>query len=140
MTQLSENNRDLFKILVAVAWLDGEIQLEEREFLEKIAAEQNLKSATEVRDILANHRATSSEECYKLLEKYLGSNPNPEDYQNLLSAVSTLIYSDNDIATEEASLLRQIQNLDPARLKSNSAMDKLIGKIQKIYRAGLKKG
>ena len=138
MTQLTKNNQDLFEILVAVAWLDGEIQLEEREFLEKIAAQQNLKSATEVQDLLANRQATSPEVCYKLLEKYLGSHPNPADYQNLLSAVSSLIYSDNDIATEEASLLTQLQNLEPHNLKSNSAFDKLIGKIQKLYRNGVK--
>ncbi|MBE9043886.1 TerB family tellurite resistance protein [Pleurocapsales cyanobacterium LEGE 10410] len=139
MAQLTENNQDLFEILVAVAWLDGEVQLEEREFLEKIAAQQNLKSAAEVQDLLANHRTTSSAECYQLLEKYLGSNPNLADYQNLLSAVSSLIYSDNDIATEEASLLTQIQNLNPDNLKDHSAFDNLIGKIQKLYRAGLNK-
>ncbi len=139
MSQITENNnQDLFEILVAVAWIDGEIQLEEREFLEKIAAEQNLKSPTEVQALLTNYQATSSQECYQLLEKYLGSNPNPADYDNLLSAVSSLIYSDNDIATEEASLLTQIQNLDPQNLKKHSAFDQLIGKIQQLYQAGLK--
>ena len=136
MSQLTQNNsQDLFKILVAVAWIDGEIQSEEKDFLRKIAAEQNLEFSEA---LLTNHQATSSEECYNLLRQYLGSHPNSEDYYNLLSAVSTLIYSDNDIATEEASLLTQIQSLDPQNSASNSTFDKLIGKIQKLYQKGVK--
>ena len=137
MSELTKsNNRDLFKILVAVAWIDGEIQAEEKEFLIKIAAEKNVELSE---DLLTTHQATSSSQCYALLRDYLGSNPNAEDYNNLLSAVSTLIYSDNDIATEEASLLTKIQNLDPQNSSTNSTFDKLIGKIQKLYRKGVQK-
>lgn len=139
MAQLAENNRDLLEILVAVAWIDGEIQPEERKFLEKIAVQQNINSATELQDLLVKHRDSSSDRCYQLLEKYLGSKPEPADYDNLLSAVSKLIYSDDDIATEEASLLTKMQNLNPQNLKSASTFDRVIGKIQKLYRAGLKK-
>ncbi|MDJ0573078.1 MAG: TerB family tellurite resistance protein [Pleurocapsa sp. MO_192.B19] len=131
------NDRDLFKILIAVAWIDGEVQPEERKFLEKIAAEQNLELTAELQDLLSSHQATSTAHCYELFREYLGSNPSSEDYQNLISAVSTLIYSDDDIATEEASLLTQMQNLDPNNSVNHSAFDKLIAKIQKIYQAGL---
>ena len=139
MSQLTPNtDRDLFKILVAIAWIDGEVQPEETEFLEKIAAQQNLQLSSQVTELLANGRATSTAQCYELLRKYMGSNPSQEDYQHLLSAVSSLIYSDNDIATEEAALLTQMQNLDPQNSESNSTLDKLIAKIQKIYQKGLK--
>ena len=138
MSQLTnKNNQDLFKILVAVAWIDGEVQPEERKFLEKIAAQQNLKSPEEVKSLLASHKATSTSQVYELLREYLGSNPSADDYHNLLSAVSTLIYSDNDIATEEASLLTEMQNLDPNNIESPSVFDKLISKIQQLYQAGL---
>ena len=139
MAQLAENNQDLLEILVAIAWLDGEIQPEEREFLEKIAVQQDLKSATELQELLDKYRDSSSAHCYQLLEQYLGSNPQPADYDNLLSAVSKLIYSDDDIATEEASLLTKIQNLNPQNSKSSSTFDRVIGKIQKLYRTGMKK-
>ena len=139
MAQLAENNRDLLEILVAVAWLDGEIQAEERKFLEKIALEHDIKSETELQNLLDKHQDSSSDRCYQLLEKYLGSNPQPADYDNLLSAVSKLIYSDDDIATEEASLLTKIQNLNPQNLKSSSTFDRVIGKIQKLYQSGMKK-
>ncbi|MGB5633820.1 MAG: TerB family tellurite resistance protein [Waterburya sp.] len=140
MTQLAQNNsQDLLEILVAVAWIDGEIQPEEKKFLEKIAIEQNISSATELQALLANYQGSSLTQCYLLLEKYLGTNPDPADYQNLLTAVSKLIYSDNDIATEEAALLTQIQNLDPHNSQNHSALDKAIKKIRKLYQAGLSK-
>ena len=139
MAQLAKNNRDLLEILVAIAWIDGEIQPEEREFLEKVAVQQELKSATELQELLDKYRDSSSDRCYQLLEEYLGSNPQPADYDNLLSAVSKLIYSDDDIATEEASLLTKIQDLNPQNLKSTSTFDRVIGKIQKLYRTGMKK-
>jgi len=135
MSKLTKSNQDLFKILVAVAWIDGEIQSEERVLLEKIAAEHDWKLSE---DLFTTQQDTSTRRCYELLKEYLGSNPHPEDYDNLLSAVSTLIYSDNDITTEEASLLTHIQNLDPNNLGSNSTFDKLIGKIQKLYQKGVK--
>ena len=133
----SVQERDLLEILVAIAWIDGEIQAEEREFLEKIAREHNLKSPTELQDLFKKHQNSSTEECYQLFKKYLGSNPDPTAYDSLLSAVSKLVYSDDDIATEEAALLTKIQNLDPQNLKSRSTFDKAIAKIQQIYRAGL---
>ena len=134
-----QNNQDLFKILVAIAWIDGTIQPEERQFLENIAAEQNIILSSEVEAMLTTRQETSTQQCYQLLQDYLGSHPEPQDYQNLLSAVSSLIYSDNDIATEEAELLTQIQNLNPHHPTSDSALNKLIAKIQKVYQRGLQK-
>ena len=135
MSKLTNNNsQDLFKILVAVAWIDGEIQTEEQVFLTKIATEHNLELPE---NLFTTPQVTSTAQCYDLLKSYLGSNPHAEDYQNLLSAVSSLIYSDNDIAIEEASLLTQMQNLDPQNMTSNSTFDKLISKIQKLYQQGV---
>lgn len=138
MAHSAEKEGGLLEILVAIAWIDGEIQAEEREFLEQIAREHNLKSPTELQDLLAEHQNSSTERCYQLLEEYVGSNPDPTAYDNLLSAVSKLIYSDDDIATEEAALLTKMQNLDPQNLKSRSTFDKAIAKIQQLYRAGLR--
>ena len=135
----SINNQDLLEILVAVAWIDGEIQPEEQKFLEQIATEQT-ESATELQALLTQHQGSSPEKCYQLLEQYLGENPDSADYDNLLTSVSKLIYSDDDIATEEASVLTKIQNLDPNNLKTRSTLDKAIAKIQQLYQKGLDKG
>ncbi len=141
MSQLAQNaDRDLFKILVAVAWIDGEIQVEERAFLEKIAAEKNIQLPSQTEALLTHPQVTSTAQCYQLLREYMGTHPNSQDYHHLLSAVSSLIYSDNDIATEEADLLTQIQNLDPQNSNSNSTFDRIIAKIQQIYQKGLKQG
>ena len=137
MVQSTKSDRNLLEILVAVAWIDGEIQPEERKFIEKIAVQ--IGSAAEVEDLLNNYRDSSQEQCYQLLEQYLGNSREPDDYNNLLSAVSSLIYSDNDIATEEANLLTTIQNIDPQNYRERSTLDKVIGKIQKLYKAGLGK-
>lgn len=135
----SNNYQNLLEILVSIAWIDGEIQPEEQEFLAKIAAEHNLDSTTELQGLLAQHQDSSLEKCYQLLEEYLGANPTPTDYEHLLTAVSKLIYSDDDIATEEASLLTKMQNLDPGNLTTHSVFDRAIAKIQKIYQRGLNK-
>ena len=140
MTQLSrDNSQDLLEILVAVAWIDGEIQPEERKFLSQIIVEQNISSASKLQDLIDNYQGSSLVKCYQLLKKYLGDNPNPIDYENLVTAVSKLIYSDDNIATEEALVLTQIQNLNPENLKSDSAFDKTISIIQKLYQVGVSK-
>jgi uncharacterized tellurite resistance protein B-like protein len=140
MAKSTKSDRKLLEILVAVAWIDGEIQPEERKFIEKIAVEQNIESAEKVEDLLNSYQDSSPQQCYQLLEQYLGNSPKPDDYNNLLSAVSSLIYSDNDIATEEANFLTTIQNIDPQNYQKRSTLDKVIGKIQKLYVAGLGKG
>ncbi|MEO1669741.1 MAG: TerB family tellurite resistance protein [Cyanobacteria bacterium J06631_2] len=140
MVQSTENrHHNLLEILVAVAWIDGEIQAEERKFLEEIALEQDLISAEKLQTLLTQQNDYSAEKCYQLLEQYLGEAPNPVDYDNLLAAVSKLVYSDDDIATEEAAILTKIQNLDPQKSSSRSTLDRVIGKIQKLYQAGLNK-
>ena len=137
MAQITKKgDRNLLEILVAVAWLDGVIQPTEKAMLTKIATEQQLMDAP-LEELLQTQPASSSEHCYQLLQAYLGKNPQVEDYQNLLSTVSNLIYSDDDIATEEAALLTQMQNLDPQHTAHRSTFNKAIAKIQKMYRVGV---
>ena len=133
-TLTKQSDRTLFEILVAVAWLDGIIQPEEKVLLNKIATEHNLEFSE---DLLNDRHCNSSDRCYDLLTEYLGQHPTSEDYDRLLVSVSSLIYSDNDIATEEASFLNQIQNLDPNERANPSTFDKLITKIQKLYRKSI---
>lgn len=133
------NNQNLLAILVSIAWIDGEIQPAEEKFLAQIASEQNLDSTIKLQDLLAQYQDSSLEKCSQLLEQYLGANPTLADYEHLFGAVSKLIYSDDDIATEEASLLTKMQDLDPSNLKTHSTFDQAILKIQKLYQAGLNK-
>ena len=139
MVQLvNKGDRDLLEILVSIAWIDGEIQPEEKKLLEKITVENDMASAGELPDLFAQYQNASTDQCYRLIEEYVGSNPDLTDYNNLLNAVSKLIYSDNDIATEEAELLTKLQSLDPQHSQQNSTLDRVIGKIQQLYQKALK--
>ncbi|WP_036487800.1 TerB family tellurite resistance protein [Myxosarcina sp. GI1] len=138
VTSQTDNNKKIFKILVAVAWIDGAIQPQEREYLLKIAQEQGLAGEAETQELLTSNKPIPPDECDRLLQDYLGSEPTVENYEDLLSAVSTIVYSDGDIATEEAELLTQLQNSDPKNLGSKSSLNKIQTRIQKLYKRGLK--
>jgi uncharacterized tellurite resistance protein B-like protein len=135
-----ENNLDtkqLLKILIGAAWIDGVIQAEERNYLHRMAANNNLADDPEIKILLSEIKPVQPAECYKWLENYLGNNPTQNDYQGLLEAISGLIYSDGDVETREAKLLAKVQLLDPSQESSKSAFDKILKTIQKLYRQAI---
>lgn len=132
--QNNTSKKDLFKILVGAAWIDGEIQDSELEYLQRIVTENQLADDPEVQSLLSTETPIPANKCYSWLEDYLGNNPTEKDYQDLLSALSALVYSDGYIDTEEAKLLTQIQNIDLAKSSSKSAFDKVFKAIHKFYR------
>jgi uncharacterized tellurite resistance protein B-like protein len=126
--------KQLVKILIGAAWIDGKIQAEEREYLQKVAKEADLADDREIQPLLYGLKAVSAQECYGWVQEYLGDNPSAEDYQRLIEAMSALIYSDGDVATEEAKLLTRLQLLDPATASSKFAQNHALKAIQKLYR------
>ena len=124
--------RDLIKILIGVAWIDGVMQPEEREYLDKKVTKYELQDDTEIRSLLSGMKPTTPQDCYQWVEGYLGTNPTIEDYQSLLESISALIYSDGDIDLREAKLLTRIQNLDPNN-SDNSIIDQMLNTIRKVY-------
>ena len=129
-----DKNKQIFKILFAAAWIDGVIQKEEREYLQTLAKEQNLSEDGEIKLILSEAKPITPEECHNWLEDYLGDNPSVDDHQNLLEAISAIIYKDGDVQTQEAQLLSELQSLEPTLETGNSAFDKILRTIQKLYR------
>jgi uncharacterized tellurite resistance protein B-like protein len=129
-----DKNKQIFKILFAAAWIDGVIQKEEREYLQTLAKEQNLSEDGEIKLILSEAKPITPEECHNWLEDYLGNNPSVDDHQNLLEAISAIIYKDGDVQTQEAQLLSELQSLEPTLETRNSAFDKILRTIQKLYR------
>jgi len=129
-----DKNKQIFKILFAAAWIDGVIQKEEREYLQTLAKEQNLSEDGEIKLILSEAKPITPEECHNWLEDYLGNNPSVDDHRNLLEAISAIIYKDGDIQTQEAQLLSELQSLEPTLETRNSAFDKILRTIQKLYR------
>ncbi len=128
----------LVKILIGVAWLDGEIQPEEREYLAKIARLHELDEATEIHPLLDGTMTITQADCEHWIQGYRSNH----DDSQLLEAISGLIYSDGDVATAEAKLLMNIQ---PERIKptlKNARMSPLeephlLTKIRRLYQKWL---
>jgi len=131
---MSNNVKQLVKILIGAAWLDGKIQPEERTYLNRVAQEKGVAQDPEIYPLLHDLRQVEATECYQWMKDYLGNSPSTADYQNLLESISGLIYSDSDIDTEEAKLLTQLQSLEPKNDTPQPVHNAVIKEIQKLYR------
>lgn len=125
--------KQLVKILIGAAWLDGRIQPEEREYLHKVATEKGVAADPEVQPLLNEFRTVQPTECYAWVKEYLGEHPGAEAYQELVEAISGLIYRDGEVATEEAKLLTDLQSMN-ASDNPTTAYSSVLKKIQTLYR------
>ena len=125
--------KQLLKILIGAAWIDGKIQPEERQYFHKVAKENGIAEDPEIQPLLSELVAVQPTDCYNWVREYLGDRPSLEDYQQLIEAISALIYSDGDVATEEAKLLTRLQLLDPASSSQKSNHNAVLKSIQKLY-------
>ena len=123
-------SRLLMKILIGIAWLDGEVQPEERQYLAKVAQTHQLERDTEVEPLLTGTMTVTTAECEQWIQQYLGDRSINDD-DGLIEAISGLIYSDGDVAVAEAKLLVDIQSVP-------SAVPPLVSKIQQLYRKALR--
>ncbi len=107
---MTNSPQQLFKILIGVAWLDGEIQEAELAHLLGIAQEQGLAEDPEISALLQELGKTAipSAQCYQWVQDYLGAQPDDAHYEQLLEALGGIIYSDNDVAIDEANLLNNL--------------------------------
>ncbi len=129
--------KQLLKILIGAAWIDGIIQPEEREYLHRVAKDFQLADDPEIKPLLSELRPVEPVECYQWLEDYLGENHSSADYLELLEKISGLIYSDGYVDVREAKLIEKVQHLDPTKNARHSILDRLLKKIQKLYRAAI---
>ena len=134
--QIKQTNKmkQILKILIGAAWIDGVVQPEERQYLRRIAKDYQLEEEPEIQPLLSELKPVKPEECYQWLEEYLGENPTQADYQELLEKTSGLIYSDGDVDIREVRLIEKLQLLDPANEPKLSVFDKVLRKIQKLYK------
>ncbi|QCS49154.1 MULTISPECIES: tellurite resistance TerB family protein [Cyanophyceae] len=135
--QTADKNKQLFKILFSAAWIDGEIQVEERQYLHQIADQKNLSQDPDIRALLCEAVPVKPEDCYRLVEEYIDDHTNEAEYQELLDAVSHMVYSDSQIETEEAKLLNRLQSLAPESQHANSPFQRVIKSIQKLYKGAI---
>ncbi|MFN6564193.1 MAG: TerB family tellurite resistance protein [Nostoc sp. ChiSLP01] len=128
------NVKNLVKILIGAAWLDGRIQPEERQYLREIAQAKGLASDPEIKPWLYELVPVQPKECFEWVREYLGDRPSLEDCENLIEAISGLIYSDGDVAIEEARLLTELQDIAKPNGSAQPAHTQLLKQIQKLYR------
>lgn len=134
------NLKTLVKILIGAAWIDGKIQPEERDYLHHIAKEKGVADDPEIQPLLYEFRAVESSECYRWVQEYLGENPTTENCQKLIETISALIYSDGDVASEEARLLNRIQLLAPSNSETaESTSGSVLKAIQRLYKSWVAK-
>jgi uncharacterized tellurite resistance protein B-like protein len=126
--------KQLLRILIGAAWIDGKIQPEEREYLQRVAKEKGVAEDPEIQPLLYELVSVQPTKCYEWMQEYLGDRPSMEDYQGLIDSMSALIYSDGDVATEEAKLLNRLQLLDPATSSSKPGHHAVLKAIQKLYK------
>jgi len=130
----TNNTKTLVKILLGAAWFDGKIQPEERRYLQQVAQAKNLADDPEIRPLLNELRTVQPTECYEWIQAYLGDRPSETAYQSLIEAISGLIYSDGDVAVEEAKLLTRIESSHSDETEYHSIHNSAIQAIQKLYR------
>jgi uncharacterized tellurite resistance protein B-like protein len=126
--------KKLLKILIAAAWIDGTIQPEERQYLQQIAKEKNIATDPEIKPWLYELVPVKPSECYEWVKEYLGNSPTTEDCQNLIQEIGGLIYSDGEVATEEAKLLAKIQQLSDKSESNQPRLNAILKQVQKLYR------
>ncbi len=126
--------KSLIKILIGAAWLDGRIQPEERQYLRQLAQDKGVAGDPEIKPWLYELVPVQPQQCYKWVKEYLGDRPSYEECQNLIQAISGLIYSDGEVATEEARLLMKLQQLSQSERSTQVGFNDLLKQIQKLYR------
>jgi uncharacterized tellurite resistance protein B-like protein len=130
---MSKNDKQLLKILIGTAWLDGKVQLEEQKRLRKIAQQKSLLENAELHPWLHGLRSVSANECYQWIDEYLGQQPTPEEIQDLLEEISGLIYSDGEVDSAEAQVLNQLQRKEATATADLTLHDTVTHAIQKLY-------
>ena len=130
--------KQVLKILIAAAWIDGIIQPQERAYLRRVAQDFQLADDPEIQPLLSELKPVQPVECYQWLEEYFEKNHSAEEYHQLLEKISALVYSDGYIDMREAKLIEAIQSCDPANPDcKNSIWDRILRKIRRVYKSAI---
>ena len=128
----------LLKILIGAAWIDGTIVPEERKYLHRVATELDLADDPDIKALLSEIKKVTPQECYLWIDEYTTDNPKIKDYQDLLEKISGLIYSDGYVDIRETKLIEKLQLCDPRKKSCTNILDKVLKKIQRMYREAIK--
>jgi uncharacterized tellurite resistance protein B-like protein len=122
----------LVKILIGAAWLDGKLQPEEQQYLHRVAQEKGVAHDPEIYPLLNGLKPVSPQDCDHWLHEYLGDRPEATACQDLIETISGLIYSDGDMAIEEANFLTKIQDIEQGKC-SESTTIRVVNQLYKRW-------
>ena len=88
--------------------------------------------------LLLEIKQVTPQECYLWIDEYTRDNPKIKDYQDLLEKISGLIYSDGYVDIRETKLIKKLQLCDPSKKSCTNILDKVLQKIQKMYREAVR--
>lgn len=135
------DTKTLLRILIGTAWIDGEIQPEERKHLNRVVAEAGLAEDADIRPLLNGLVEIKPQQCYEWVEAYLGEQATLEDCRRLMESISALIYSDGVVDLEEAKLLNRLQTFslqgfeDAQGASPKALAKKVVHTLRQFYRS-----
>ncbi len=114
----SKDNKQLLKLLIGIAWIDGVLEPGEQAFLQRMINEKGLADDPEIKSLLLVDKPVQPEECYSWLQAYLGNKSEDKDFQELYEALESLMYSDGALDSQEKELLAELAATDVAIAQS----------------------
>ncbi|MCM1981529.1 tellurite resistance TerB family protein [Lyngbya confervoides] len=123
----------LMKIIVGVAWVDGKIQPEEKEYIRRLATEQGLSDQPEIKSLINELRTVTPQECDRWIQEFMGQHPSVDARNQLIEDISGLIYSDGEMDSAEAKLLTHLQDMPEQDNQLQTFKDRVIHRVQDIY-------
>ncbi|WP_228383066.1 TerB family tellurite resistance protein [Synechococcus elongatus] len=103
------DQRSVLRLLIGAAWLDGDMQPEERHYLQGLLEKYRLATDPEFQDLMARSLPISPAVFEQWLSAYLRQHPRREDVESLLDQISSVIYADSLIDAREAAVLCEIE-------------------------------
>ena len=100
-----QENKQLLKILVGIAWLDGKLEPGEKEYLSKVATQKRLAEDAEIKSLLSDSKPVQPQQCFEWLQAYLGKNYSPYKFEALNEVLESLVTSDGEIDEREKQIL-----------------------------------
>lgn len=101
----------LLKVLVGIAWIDGEIAAEEVVYLKEMAQKLGLSQDPEIQALLRFDREISFQGCIQLISAYLDQDQSAKGYEDLFQSIRSLIQSDGLVSGPEKAFLQISQFL-----------------------------
>ena len=114
----SKDYKQLLKLLIGVAWIDGVLEPGEQAFLQRMVNEKGLADDPEIKSLLLVDKPVQLEECYGWLQAYLGNHSEDKDFQELYEALESLMYSDGALDSQEKELVAELAATDVANGQS----------------------